>query len=56
MTKVPYSQYENTTDFRNWLNFSKTDSIQKFTVKTDYITTATELNTIHNRRTLGDTL
>lgn len=56
MTKVPYSQYENTTDFRNWLNFSKTDSIQKFTVKTDYITTATELNTIHNRRTEGDTL
>lgn len=56
MTKVPFSQYGNTTDFRNWLNFSKTDSIQKFTVKTDYITTATELNTIHIRRTEGDTL
>ena len=56
MTKVPFSQYGNTTDFRNWLNFSKTDSIQKFTVKTDYITTATELNTIHIRRTEEDIL
>lgn len=56
ITKVPYSQYGNTTDFRNRLNFSKTDSIQKFTVKADYITTATELNTIHIRRTEEDTL
>lgn len=29
MTKVPYSQYENTTDFRNWLNFSKRETVFK---------------------------
>ena len=56
MTKFRFHSMETQQIFVIGGIFRKTDSIQKFTVKTDYITTATQLNTIHNRRTEGDTL